>query len=377
MDSDLYRISLQFDPSALRLARELRGLQKNELAAQIGVTASALTQFEGGVSRPSPQTIGKLSLCLQFPPTFFQATSEGSSISSEECHFRRLQSSSQSERRKMVALATLLSRLTELLEEYVDFPPEQLSGTQMQPPSDLHDIEATAVRIREHWGLGMGPIPHVVALLESKGIITFRLLDDCKRVDAFSLWLRNRPFIFLNAEKGSASRSRFDAAHELGHLVMHSDCKPGDSVHEMQADRFASAFLLPRPSFITECPRRLSWDHYLALKQRWGVSLQALIRRSFDLGCIGEHTYRRAYVQLNQKGWRAAEPNEPATEQPMLIQQSITLLKQIAIDLPTVANKLSVREHDLRLWIDYQGHSEPSFTSTAATIVPLEKSGNH
>lgn len=273
----------------------------------------------------------------------------------------------------MVALATLLSRLTQILEEYVDFPTEQLSGAQTQSPSDLEDIEATAVRIREHWGLGMGPIPHVVALLESKGVITFRLLEDCKRVDAFSLWLRNRPFVFLNAEKGSGSRSRFDAAHELGHLVMHNDCRPGDSAHEMQADRFASAFLLPRASFVTECPRRLSWDHYLALKRRWGVSLQALIRRSFDLGCIGEHTYRRAYVQLNQKGWRTAEPDEPAPECPMLIQQSIALLKQISIDLPTLASKLAVREHDLRSWIDYHGTSEPSLINTLGAILPIDK----
>src|SRR3546814_6566541 len=45
-------------------------------------------------------------------------------------------------------------------------------------------------------------------------------LEDTKNVDAFSCWRNGQPFVFLNTFK-SAERSRFDAAHELAHLVLH------------------------------------------------------------------------------------------------------------------------------------------------------------
>jgi Zn-dependent peptidase ImmA (M78 family) len=116
--------------------------------------------------------------------------------------------------------------------------------------------------------LGSGPIDSVVRLLESKGILVFHLLEDCKGSDAFSLWYDDRPFIFLNTEKDASSRTRFDAAHELGYLVMHTECPPGEKFQENQANRFVSAFLMPKETFIKECPRRLVWDHFIELKSR-------------------------------------------------------------------------------------------------------------
>ncbi|MCH6544747.1 MAG: ImmA/IrrE family metallo-endopeptidase, partial [Deltaproteobacteria bacterium] len=86
-------------------------------------------------------------------------------------------------------------------------------------------------------------------------------------VDAFSFWHGARPCIFLNPSKRSASRSRFDIAHELGHLVLHADAAPGSPIHEKEANAFASAFLLPRETFGSECPTQLSWSDFWKLKE--------------------------------------------------------------------------------------------------------------
>lgn len=43
------------------------------------------------------------------------------------------------------------------------------------------------------------------------------------KLDAFSVWFDNKPFIFLSSDKDTNVRIRFDIAHELGHLLMHSD----------------------------------------------------------------------------------------------------------------------------------------------------------
>jgi hypothetical protein len=120
--------------------------------------------------------------------------------------------------------------------------------------------------------------------------VTF-IPHDCEDMDAFSAWHAKRPIVFLIDHKGSTSRLRFGAAHELGHLVMHADVVAGSPELERQANRFASAFLLPRETFLPECPRRLNWPHFYELKRRWKVSVAALVRRAYDLECISEASY--------------------------------------------------------------------------------------
>src|SRR5690606_38887686 len=106
---------------------------------------------------------------------------------------------------------------------------------------DMEAIEQIASRLRKHWGMGMGPIPNMTKLLESKGVFILPIADAFHQVDAYSAWPGARPTIMLSFYK-SASRARFDAAHELGHLIMHEDTFPADTSVESQADRFASAF---------------------------------------------------------------------------------------------------------------------------------------
>lgn len=347
--SNLYLVAHQFNPQCLRLAREFRGLQKNELAAKLGLTPSAITQFESGKSKPNSQTIGRISMALNFPPAFFALPGDLGIVSTDQCHFRSLKSCSQIERRKMVSASTIISRIIEFVDERANIPEEQITVCTSFGATTLEEIEQSASRVRKTWGLGFGPISSVINLLENKGVLVFRLLSDCKKVDAFSLWHREHPFIFLNTEKGSTSRSRFDAAHELGHLILHSEYLPGDRAQEEQANRFSSAFLLPREAFLAECPRRLVWPHFLELKHRWKVSLAALVRRARDLDVISEDTYRRANVQINKKGWGQSEPNEPEVEKPTILPRIMLLLHQQNLPLSVIAEELSLNETDLRL----------------------------
>ena len=67
----------------------------------------------------------------------------------------------------------------------------------------------------------------------------FSLAENTKNVDAFSCWRNDEPYVFLNTFK-STERSRFDSAHELGHLVLHrhGGAKQGRSA-EYEAHLFA------------------------------------------------------------------------------------------------------------------------------------------
>ncbi len=248
----------------------------------------------------------------------------------------------------MVSASAIIGRIIDFIENHVDLPEEKVTPSIVSKVFTAEEIEDAALKVRRDWGLGVGPISNVVHLLETNGVLVFRLLSDCKKVDAFSLWHKSRPFIFLSTEKGSGSRSRFDAAHELGHLIMHSDCVPGDRIQEDQANRFASAFLLPRDGFLEECPKRLVWPHFIALKERWIVSLAALIRRARDLGVISDDTYRRGNIQLHKR-WNSSEPSEPEIERPVILPQVIKVLGQSGWPLSAIAEEVRLSETDIRL----------------------------
>jgi Zn-dependent peptidase ImmA (M78 family)/transcriptional regulator with XRE-family HTH domain len=356
--NNLHSVAYKFNPEFLRIAREYRGLRKNELAVRLGITPSAITQFESGQVKPTPQTVAHLSMALRFPPSFFSQSQVSRLISPDQCHFRSLRSCSQMERRKMVSAGNLIGMVVDFIERSnVNLPDEQISLVTSHGAETTEEIEEAATKLRRDWGLGLGPIDNLLHLLESKGILVFRLLEDCKSLDAFSLWSQRRPFIFLNTEKDSASRARFDAAHELGHLTIHTDYLPGDKEQEDQANRFASAFLLPRETFLQECPRRLVWDHFRELKRRWKVSLAALVRRARDLQVLSDDTYRRANVLIGKYGWKTSEPDEPNPEFPTILPQAMNLLTQSGFSLSGIAESVNISEPDLR-WLVYMENRE-------------------
>lgn len=335
-------IARGFTPNRLTTAREMAGLGVGELAERILTSASAVTQFEKGRARPKPETLIRLALTLGVPPAFFSA-GPLPSVPDDECHFRSLRSASARERRRVTAQARVVNQVYEYLDHLVHFPPEQIS-TLCRRAETRGDIDTLAQEVRDEWGLGQGPIGHMVTLLEARGVISVEVPGHSARLDAFSVWVGELPMVFLTPEKRSGSRRRFDCAHELAHLLLHRGRLAGDAEAERQADAFAGAFLLPRVPFLAECPRRLDWVGLRQMKRRWGVSLAALVRRAFDLGLYTEATYRRAYVILNQRGWRTDEPDEPEMERPALLARAVGLLGGAGYPTARIAEELSVGE---------------------------------
>lgn len=155
----------------------------------------------------------------------------------------------------------------------------------------------------------------------------FRLEDDA--VEAFSWW-DERPIVLCKRNSDSATRRRFSLAHELGHLVLHRRVVSGERTTEDEANRFASAILMPAAAFRREFPRagtRMDWTGLLEMKQRWGTSVQAILRRALDLGMITDAAYHSAYIRISQLGWRRQEPNEPDHEQPELVRSVVDSLR--------------------------------------------------
>lgn len=318
-----------FDGARLALARRLARHPRTALAACTSVTAAAITQYERGQARPTAPVLAELSLALGVPADFFRHGQPIQTLSPNAAHFRSLRATPALARDQALAFAELSLAVVEVVEQYVDLPPVNLPEFPVAPDAPVAEVAEAARATRAHFGMAAGPVSHVVRLLEAHGVLVLRLPDDCvdPRVDAFSTRATTRPLVLLSPMKDDKARSRFDAAHELGHLVMHPDVEPGSKIVENQAHAFAAEFLMPADQVQGDLPQRVDWERLHAAKRRWGTSLRALVYRAHALGLLSESAYRRANVQLAQEGNPEAGPLGPP-ESPSLLGSAVALLAE-------------------------------------------------
>lgn len=301
------RSDATFTASRLVLARERRGLTRKELAARVRVTPDAITKYEQESCAPSPETLHRCSFALGFPIDWFTAP-EVSLLDPQSLSFRARRSMSAGLRGKATRAGDLaVSVVLPELRRRFNLP------TVALPDLSQHTPEEAAVLLRHEWKLGQGPISNMVHLLETKGVGVFWLNEDDPSLDAWSLWHDQWPIVMFNSRGLAGCRARFDAAHELGHLVLHR----GETVFEgleveNQANRFAAAFLLPEEQFRAESPRYPILQSFFPLKTRWGVSLAAMVMRCKQLGVFSDWNARRAFQDIASRGWKTQEPEEIA-----------------------------------------------------------------
>ena len=359
-----------FDPNRLRLARESRGLKQNELALRLGVQPAAVSQYEHGRSRPSAPTLTAIALALHFPVAFFARVEDRSAPHS---FFRSLRSTTVTDRKQAEATTELLFELTMALERHVHLPVLDLPALPISSSRSPSDI---ARKVRDHWGVPDGPIRNVVRLLEQRGVIVARTLRGNDAIDAFSRPFRSRPIVVLAADKKDRARSRFDAAHELGHLVMH----PTDvgSVREVedQAHAFASEFLMPADEIRSQLPVRLDWDRLVKLKFRWGVSLKALLMRARTLGVMPQGAYVRALKLYSGKGWGKGEPGDLGPpETPRLLQKAVEVVYGSGVTSAQLGDEAKLTVAEVERLLGEAGDIRPqlelgdeTFSSTVSTL---------
>jgi Zn-dependent peptidase ImmA (M78 family)/DNA-binding XRE family transcriptional regulator len=292
-----------FEPSRLRLARELREWSQADLAKQLSVTPAAVSQYEAGANRPAAETIARMSAVLEVPEGFMELAPP----EEHEGFFRSLRRTSVAHRRRARGIALVVH---DIVQTAGDVLPE-LAMPNERPVAlnaEIEEIERIAEGVRKDLDLPPGPTGPMVALLESRGAIVIRLPLDTADVDAFSLPFRDRPIIVLGSDKNDRARSRFDAAHELGHLVLHGDRVWGMKEVEQQAHAFAAAFLMPAADIADQLPQRADWDVLFELKLKWQVSIAALLMRARRLGRMSETAYINAVKAASARGWRRTEP---------------------------------------------------------------------
>jgi Zn-dependent peptidase ImmA (M78 family) len=334
-------VTVDFCANNLRVARLFRGLTQRDLAEQVAVSEATIWQLERERS-PGDSVLAALGDVLGFDEAFFFSPLQDE-ILEEECNFRSGLAAALKTRRRVLARGSLFGCVVRYLGEVLELPEYRVPSIEAKT---AEEIESAAAQCRRQWGLGdNGPILSMGRVLENAGVMVTMLDAESAKLDAFSRCKQQGGMciVALNTHKGSTSRTRFDMAHELGHLVLHQATKSPLKEREKQADQFASSFLLPNAGFAREfwAAGGLNWMGLLELKERWRVSLAALIYRARELNLVGEAEYRRAYKGLSIRGWRRHEPEEPPFERPELFLKAMrTLWEKKGVGVPGVAADL-------------------------------------
>jgi Zn-dependent peptidase ImmA (M78 family) len=292
----------EFNPRRLGLARKRRRLTAKALAEKSGLAIDTISRLEKGSNPPDEVTVAKLVRALGFPEEFFK-DQDPEDIDTGAVSFRSFSKMSARERDAAISAGSLGLQLSTWIEERFNLPNPNLLDLSYET-----DPEAAANSMRQFWGIGDKPIGNLMALLETQGVRLFSLSENTASVNAFSFWRDNKPFVFLNNFK-TAESSIFDAAHELGHLVMHMHGDPKETRSaEREANSFASAFLIPSKDVRARIPGRITIETILKAKIRWRVSAMAMAYRLNALNLLSEWQYKSICIELGKRGYRSSEP---------------------------------------------------------------------
>lgn len=323
----------------LAVARLRRGHTKRTLAAALGVTERTVFNWERGEIAPDMFTSQKIAEFLQYPEEFF-TKADLHIVEPETVSFRSMKSMRASQRDASIAACSLAVEVNDWLEKNYSLPTQDIP--------DLSDCspEVAAVTLRQSWVLGERPVKNMIHLLESKGVRVFSLAQDCVEVDACSTWVSETPFVFLNSFK-SAERSRFDAAHELGHLCLHRHGAPNGREAELEADTFARHFLMPESAVRAKAPSFINMAALFQVKKYWTVSVAAAAYHLHKCALISDWHYRQLAIEIQNRGYRKEEPEGARRESSLLWSKICTSLRDEGKGQAWLANQLSMPSSEL------------------------------
>ncbi|WP_156383712.1 XRE family transcriptional regulator [Pseudoxanthomonas sp. Root65] len=325
-----------FQGARLRQARLIANMTATDLAERLEVSRQLVSAAENGKPLGLEKMAQAASLLGVSIDYFYSPVPTELGGLHSAINYRSLKRTPEFQKDRADAALAWAREVVLRFSELLEMPVVRLPEFPPRDPEELswEMIEEISRSTRQFFGLGYGPIDKLVLLLENHGIVVgyAELSED---MDGVSAWYESGPIILV--KKGSpAVRSRFDIAHELGHLILHRHLLAEDvddptrhDLMEKQAHYFAGAFLLPEEGFVPEAVR-IDLDYLVKLKRRWKVSLQAMMMRLESLHVVTRDQLQRFFQNLSRRRWRKDEPldSEISAETPVLFERAGRFLAQ-------------------------------------------------
>ncbi len=351
-----------FNGDRLRIARTYHGLSQQYLGDETGVSRQYIHQIENGSRVPSSDHLEALSFLLKVNTKYFYGDSF-KQVTVDDVYFRKLKRTPVTLIHQTLSFGTFAEQIVNLLSKYVQFPEVNIPNIDV---SHDESIENAAKEVRRAFGLdSLLPISNVTNTIEKNGPVVVDFKNAGSDIDALSM-ARGRPIIVRSTSKTAFTRVRFDLAHELGHLVMHTGLNDHSQDLEKQANRFAGAFLFPSEAFMREFPktlgRKFDWKAIYRVKEKWGISVSAILFRARELGVIDPAMYKSGMMYLAKTGQRKVEWNDKnrEIEEPKLLRIAIAQLESHGIGVGVLADALNFSQSMLEEILDVKAKSQGS-----------------
>jgi Zn-dependent peptidase ImmA (M78 family)/transcriptional regulator with XRE-family HTH domain len=328
----------------IRQARLAAGMTQDEVVkrlAMVGhpITKAALSKYEKKKSEPKQALLILLGRVLDVKPSYFLSEP---TLTVNWLAFRKQTKLSTSKQEQIKAYVEKVVERQAWLQATL-YPRQATSFRKPVRVRSPGEVEAASQKLREDWALGDAPIDSLVEMVEDKGGFVVEYLESGIQFDGLSGRADGRPVIVVNPGT-QADRCRYNVAHELGHVF--TTCPPQlpEKEQESLAHRFAAALLVPArvaKRELGEKRRHLDFGELGVLKQKYGLSMQAWVRRAKDLEVISDSVYKSLCIEFSSRGWRQQEPfRYQGREKPKRLLQMVRRAVSEGIVGPDDANRI-------------------------------------
>jgi Zn-dependent peptidase ImmA (M78 family)/transcriptional regulator with XRE-family HTH domain len=341
----------RFNGELLNLLRKSKRFTQKDVCNNINISQGKLSKIEQGLIQPDDDFVKQLSSFFDVDISFF--------YQDEQCYspanpYHRSRSTLQKGDKDMVESKANLYRiyLRKLLEavdishNFLPIADNTLSPTEI------------AKLTRRNLKLSKGPIANLTKLIEDNGIFIIIYNFNTSALDGFTILGAADviPIIFINSTF-PGERIRFTLAHELGHYIMHQTLQEKRDI-ETEANNFASEFLMPtddiKPELFSLNTIKLNTSRLIQLKQKWKVSMNALLKKAIDIGAITKNQERYLWMQMAKLGFRSNEPYPLAIEEPSLLKELINIHKeQLGYSSTELASMLKISKDNYLNYFEY------------------------
>ena len=347
-----------FQKDRLSQVLAARRLTQVQLASLVGVSPTTISKWRAGTQAPEGEALGRLAGVVNVTPEWF---TRPPTVKVSLPMFRSNASAHVAARAMLEARLEWAQDVAVALMEFVDYPELNLPVRSFSNPEQItpEDIENAACECRDMWRLGRAAVQDMALAVEGAGVILVREETGIAQIEGLSAWseVLRRPLILLCADKDNGYRSRFDLAHELGHLILHRHIQRATDrdrhkLMEKQAHQFAGAFLLPVETFATDVRMPVTLDDLLLLKRRWGVSVAAIAMRLHTLGLLDDEGKLALFKRRSARWGGKTEPGDEdrKPEQPRLLRRTMDLLvDENVMPLDAIPRLIGLAASDIQL----------------------------
>lgn len=330
------------------LAREARGYSQTALAELVGISQAILSRIENGLREPAGREISEIAKHLRYPISLFMQPDEP--LPMPLTFYRKKAQLSKTVQGRIHAQMNFAVMHLDRLARAAAIEPD----LEIQPsdPEEFGSAAGVARSLRDFWQVAAGPLTDLVGLIERAGIVVWFADLETPDLQGFSVWKSGaQPMIVVNA-KDPADRQRHTLAHELGHIIMHHRVMVQNvDVVEVQADEFASEFLMPEEDIRPHLYGRIDLPRLAALKPIWRVSIASLLKRAGTLRMITRRYEQHLWTEMGRHGYRMREPAEldiPREEPHLLFELFEFHSKHLGYSADEIGSALHFEPDELR-----------------------------